>query len=297
MAVVNNGYKYVPEWEKAQAAGTNQYAQQVQQMQSQQAPAQSVTTTKAKTTKKTAVPIGTAASYAYGADPGNYSNRFGAAMDDILSQIRNRKKFKYEFNSDALFNAYKDLYTENGKQASLDAMGQAAALTGGYGNSYAQQAGQQTYQQYLRNLYDVGLDLRDRAYQMNQDELADLYNQYGLLQAQEAAEYARYQDAMGNYLAGLETTGGGRGGRTGDGDVGKVLPLNGKYYKFVDGKMVEVSEEDAKKAAAENKLDYTLQDAQDMYNGAIGTVAGAAGKVFNNTVMPVINWWAGKKKD
>ena len=34
----------------------------------------------------------------------------------------------------------------------MDTAGQAAALTGGYGNSYAQTAGQQTYNQYLLGL-------------------------------------------------------------------------------------------------------------------------------------------------
>ena len=210
MAVVNNEYKYVPEWQKAQANGAAAYAQATPVYQQQQEQ-KSVTTQAAKKKKATTVPIGAAQSYDYGVNPGAYSNRYAAAMDDILNQIRNRKKFKYEFNSDALFNAYKDLYTENGKQASLDAMGQAAALTGGYGNSYAQQVGQQTNQQYMRNLYDVGLDLRDRAYQMNQDEIADLYNQYGLMAEQEALDYARYQDAMQNYLANASMSSGGRG--------------------------------------------------------------------------------------
>ena len=36
----------------------------------------------------------------------------------------------------------------------MDTMGQAQAMTGGYGNSYAQTVGQQTYQGYLQGLND-----------------------------------------------------------------------------------------------------------------------------------------------
>ena len=275
MAVVNNEYKYVPEWQKAQANGAAAYAQSTPVYQQQQEQ-KSVTTQAAKKKKATTVPIGAAQSYDYGVNPGAYSNRYAAAMDDILSQIRNRKKFKYEFNSDALFNAYKDLYTENGKQASLDAMGQAAALTGGYGSSYGQQVGQQTYQQYLRNLYDVGLDLRDRAYQMNQDEIADLYNQYGLMAEQEALDYARYQDAMSNYLANASMSSGG--GRKGSG--GTVYAYAGKFYKNENGKMMPVSEEEVRNRGY--KINTSYQDGYNVLTG-YGTANVKNAKVGNIT--------------
>ena len=50
------------------------------------------------------------------------------------------EKFKYEFNGDNVFKAYADEYTQRGKQAALDVQGQAAALTGGYGSSWATSA-------------------------------------------------------------------------------------------------------------------------------------------------------------
>ena len=90
--------------------------------------------------------------------PQSYNSKYGAQLDSLLKQIQNPQDFKYDFNGDELFKYYADLYTQKGKQASMDAMGQAAALTGGYGNSYAQQVGQHGYQQYLLSLYDKGLD-------------------------------------------------------------------------------------------------------------------------------------------
>ena len=125
--------------------------------------------------------------------PEGYSSRYTEALDDVMNQIKNYGEFNYEFNGDNLFKSYSDLYTQQGKQASLDAMGQAAELTGGYGNSYGQQVGQQTYNSYLTSLYDKGLDLRDKAYTTWSDQRSDLYNQYTNLYNAEAEDYARYE--------------------------------------------------------------------------------------------------------
>ena len=131
--------------------------------------------------------------------PQSYQSKYGSALDGILQQIQNPQQFKYEFNGDELFKYYADLYTQKGKQASADAMGQAAALTGGYGNSYGQQVANQAYDQYLLSLYDKGMELRDKAYQQYQDQRGDLYNQYNVLQGADATDYDRYRDTVGDW--------------------------------------------------------------------------------------------------
>ena len=131
--------------------------------------------------------------------PAGYTSRYGAALDNILQQIQNPKDFKYSFDGDELFKLYADQYTRRGKQASMDAMGQAATLTGGYGNSYGQQVANQTYDQYLLDLYDKGLDLRDRAYQQYQDQLANQYNQFNVLNTADQSDYAKYRDLVGDW--------------------------------------------------------------------------------------------------
>ena len=60
----------------------------------------------------------------------------------------NRKEFSYDLNGDMLYQQMKDQYQVLGKTAMQDTMGEAAALTGGYGNTYAQSVGQQTYDEY-----------------------------------------------------------------------------------------------------------------------------------------------------
>lgn len=131
--------------------------------------------------------------------PQGYSSKYDGQLQSILQQIQNPEKFKYNFNDDELFKYYEDLYSQKGKQASMDAMGQAAALTGGYGNSYAQQVGNQAYDQYMLSLYDKGMDLRDRAYQQYQDMLANQYNQYNVLSQQDQMDYGRYRDTVGDW--------------------------------------------------------------------------------------------------
>ena len=132
--------------------------------------------------------------------PQSYNSKYAPQLENILQQITNPEKFKYSFDGDELFKYYADLYTQKGKQASMDAMGQAAALTGGYGNSYAQQAGAQAYQQYLLSLYDKGMDLYDRAYQGYRDKLGDQQNAYNYMKDAENTDYSRWQDQMNQWL-------------------------------------------------------------------------------------------------
>ena len=112
-------------------------------------------------------------------------------LNALYDQIMNRKPFQYDLNGDLLYRQMADQYTQLGQQASRDAMGQAAALTGGYGNSYAQQVGNQTYQQYLTALNQNIPDLYDRAYQAYANEGDNLLQQYEI-----AAMHPEYLSAM-----------------------------------------------------------------------------------------------------
>lgn len=73
-------------------------------------------------------------------------------LNSLYGQYMNRKPFQYDLNGDMLYRQMADQYTRMGKIAMMDTMGQAAALTGGYGNSFAQSVGNQAYQQYLMAL-------------------------------------------------------------------------------------------------------------------------------------------------
>ena len=143
------------------------------------------------------------------AKPGAYQSKWQGQIDSIIDSILNREKFSYDVNSDALYQQYKDQYSALGKMAMQDTMGQAAAMTGGYGNSYASTAGNQAYQSYLSQLNEVVPELYGMALDRYNAEGQELYNQYGLLTDQENQDYGRYQDEYSkwaderNYLQGV----------------------------------------------------------------------------------------------
>lgn len=126
---------------------------------------------------------------------------YGESLKDAMQKVLNRDKFQYDLNGDALYQQYKDRYIQQGKQAMMDTMGQASALTGGYGNSYAQQAGQQTYQGYLQGLNDKVPELYQLALDRYNQEGTDLLNKYGLLSDRYDKEYSRYREDVSDWQA------------------------------------------------------------------------------------------------
>ena len=132
-----------------------------------------------------------------------YQGTYDQQLQDLYEQIVNREKFSYDLNADALYQQYRDQYTQQGKLAMMDTMGQAQAMTGGYGNSYAQSVGQQTYQGYLQQLNDVVPELYGMALDQYNQEGQNLLNQYSMLGDLADTEYARYQDALDQYWQNL----------------------------------------------------------------------------------------------
>lgn len=135
---------------------------------------------------------------------GNANTPYIEQLNSLYDQIMNRKPFQYDLNGDLLYRQMADQYTQLGQQAMRDTMGQAAALTGGYGNSYAQQVGNQAYQQYLTYLNEQIPGLYDRAYNVWQNEGDRLLERYQL-----AASHP-------GYLAALQPSSGGGGGAAED---------------------------------------------------------------------------------
>lgn len=125
---------------------------------------------------------------------GPYRSQWQTQLDDTMNKIMNREKFTYDLNGDALWNQYKDQYVTGGKMAMMDTMGQAAALTGGYGNSYAQGVGQQAYQGYLQGLNDKIPELYQMALDSYNREGDALLQQYGMMLDRENTDYGRWTD-------------------------------------------------------------------------------------------------------
>lgn len=135
--------------------------------------------------------------------PGAYQSRWDDELTSLYDQIRNRKKFSYDMGTDPLYLQYREQYQRLGRLAMQDTMGQAAALTGGYGSTYGEQVGQQAYNAYLQNLNDIVPQLQQQAYQRYQDEGTDLYSQYSLVKGREDTDYGRYRDTVSDYYSDL----------------------------------------------------------------------------------------------
>lgn len=131
--------------------------------------------------------------------PGSYQSQYTDQLQGLYDQIMNREKFSYDLNGDLLYRQYADQYQRMGNIAMQDTMGQAAAMTGGYGNSYAQTAGQQTFQNYLQQLNNMVPELYQQAYNRYNQEGQNLQQQYAMAQAADEAAYGRHQDAYNEW--------------------------------------------------------------------------------------------------
>lgn len=135
--------------------------------------------------------------------PGEYQSQWDGELTELYNRIANRKPFSYDLGTDPVYQQYREQYQRQGRLAMQDTMGQAAALTGGYGSTYGEQVGQQAYNAYLQNLNDIVPDLYNAAYNRYRDEGTDLYNQYGLLSDRENQAYNRYRDTVNDYYSDL----------------------------------------------------------------------------------------------
>jgi hypothetical protein len=137
-------------------------------------------------------------------------------MNNLLQQ----RPFNYDVNTDALYQQIKDNYIKQGRQAMMDTQGASAALTGGYGNSYGAQAGQQAYQESLGALADRVPELYQLAYNRYLNNENSQRQNLAALQGLDESEYQRYQydtqqfetrlaDAYAKYKAATASRGGG----------------------------------------------------------------------------------------
>ena len=135
--------------------------------------------------------------------PEDYTSGFEARLQELYDQIAGREAFSYGPEEDEMYKRYARLYAAQGAAAMEDTMGQAAALTGGYGSSYAQAVGQQAYDRYLGELAALVPELRQAALAEYTQEGKALTDRYGLLRQQESAAYDRWQDTVAQWQKAL----------------------------------------------------------------------------------------------
>lgn len=116
--------------------------------------------------------------------------------------------FSYDLESDPVYAAYRKQYAREGQRASQNALGSAAAATGGIPSSYAATAASQAGDYYAAQLTDKAPELYQQAYNRYLNELAQ-YNtdrnfQYGQHLDEINAKTSDRQEAMQNALYGAQ---------------------------------------------------------------------------------------------
>lgn len=184
----------------------------VQKQQAAPSPVESQTMAQAPARKQSAAPMSVQSAPAPGQNTGSdvveqaqqyldqqlsgYQSRYGAQITDLVAQLQNRPAFEYDVNTDPLYLQLRDTWKQDGLMAMEDTMGQAAQLTGGYGNSHAQMAGQQVYNSYLRQVNEMVPQLKEAARADYDADTDALLRNLGLLMDQDSTDYARWMDEL-----------------------------------------------------------------------------------------------------
>ena len=137
----------------------------------------------------------------------NGKTQYTDQIAQLIKDYQNREKFTYDSATDPLFQQMLASSMQSGKVAMQDTMGQAVALTGGYGSSYAQAVGNNAYNQYLQEAYNNLPEYYQLALDAYNQEGASMLNQISLLDAADSKEYDRmfnawntnYQNAQDMY--------------------------------------------------------------------------------------------------
>lgn len=138
--------------------------------------------------------------YTYDPSKNDAYQRANDQATEIYDKIMNRGEFTFDLNKDKLYQQYRDLYAQMGRSAMEDTMGQGAALTGGYGSTYSQNAGQQAYNAYLQKLNEVVPELYTAAYDRYNQEGQNLMNLYTMARSNADSAYERDYNQWYNRL-------------------------------------------------------------------------------------------------
>lgn len=130
-----------------------------------------------------------------------YENRYDGQIQEALGKVTNPDPFSYDPETDQSYASYAKAYRREGERATADALGQAAAASGGLPSSYATTAAQQAGNYYAAQLADKIPELEQMAYARYQNEYAMRQAALDALMGAEAADYAKYQTDLSQYNA------------------------------------------------------------------------------------------------
>ncbi len=125
-----------------------------------------------------------------------------------FSMDEEKPSFSYDVETDPVYAAYQKQYAREGRRATQEALGNAAAMTGGIPSSYAATAASQAGDYYAAQLSDKAPELYQQAYNRYLNELsqwnADRNFQYGQYVDEINSKTADRQEALQNALYGVQ---------------------------------------------------------------------------------------------
>lgn len=128
-----------------------------------------------------------------------YEDPYAGQMDELLGQILNRDKFRYNAQDDPLYQQYLEQYLREGERSMQDTLGAVSARTGGLASSWAQTAAQEANDYYASQAADKIPELYQLAYDMYLKDLDGKVQDLGLLQNMSNRQYDRYRDTMSDW--------------------------------------------------------------------------------------------------
>ena len=201
------------------------------------------------------------------ARPDAFTSKYQAQIDDLLNRIYGDKGFSYtaeDLENDDLYKMYTQQYQQSASRAMRDTMGQAQAASGGYGSTYAQQVGQQAYDQTMSGLNDKVLDFRDRAYQTYLNNQSNRYNALNAFQTQDNTDYGRYRDTVADWQADRNYYLGALQGEQAN-DLNIYGANNNNYYNALGALQGNYQQENANDQwLAQYKMNKQAQDYENM---------------------------------
>lgn len=138
-------------------------------------------------------------SYEYGQAAPSYENRYDQDTQQLIDTILNREDFSYDASTNPLYGQYRKQYTREGQRAIQDAMGSAAAASGGIPSSYAMTAATQAGDYYMSQLTDKIPELYQQAYQRYLNEYQMKLSDLEMLQNAEKIDYNKFLNEMNQY--------------------------------------------------------------------------------------------------
>lgn len=138
-------------------------------------------------------------SFTFDQERPSYENQYAEQQQALLDAIINRPDFSWSKEDDPQWHSYRKSYLREGDRATANALGQAAAASGGRPSTAALTAATQAGDYYATQLNDIIPTLYQQAYDRYLNEYNMSLQDLNAVNTQEQLDYAKYLDQLGQF--------------------------------------------------------------------------------------------------